>query len=63
MGYGRNSQVGDGPCAVPNDSSGRPQGGAPTIHYTRQQTKSSPPKNNRPHRANPFVAYWNSGPC
>ena len=39
-----NSQVGDGPCAVPNDSSGRPQGGAPTIHYTRQQTKSSPQK-------------------
>ena len=31
MGYGRISQVGDGPRAVPNDSSGRPQGVAPTI--------------------------------
>ncbi len=32
MGYGRMSQAGDGPRAVPNDSSGRPQGVAPTTY-------------------------------
>ena len=66
MGYGRMSQAGDGPRAVPNDSSGRPQGVAPTtypltIHASKP--KVLPQKNNRPHRANPFVAYWDSGPC
>ena len=32
-----------------------------SCNYTPQQTKSSPQKN-RPHRANPFVAYLNSSP-